>query len=255
MTRFTAALLLSAAIAAPVWAQSLNERPSARPGDDDEARRRTQQPAHTPSAGPAAATASNNSLALPPETDTALRGVSLFMVTPPPPRTYQKNDIVEIIINENSSQKSEQSLDTKKDYSTKAELKRFPSLRHLLEAQLRDGDSNPIAGVEATSNNKFKGDGEYERKDNFSARIAAVVIEVKPNGTLLLEARKQVNSNKEETTLVLSGLCRPADITQQNTIQSSQLANMALTVRNEGDVKQTATKGLIPQVLDTIFNF
>jgi flagellar L-ring protein precursor FlgH len=244
------ALVAAVFAAAPALAQSLNERPRAVAGDDSAPHASQGAPAAAP-----APQAAPGSFSLPPATDAALRGVSLFMVTPPPPRTYQKNDIVEIIINETSSQKSEQTLDTKKDYSTKAELTRFPSLRHLLEAQLRDGDSNPIAGVEASSNNKFKGDGEYERKDRFTARIAAVVIEVKPNGTLLLEARKQVNSNKEETTLVLSGLCRPADITEQNTIQSSQLANMALTVKNEGDVKQTASKGLIPQVLDTIFNF
>jgi flagellar L-ring protein precursor FlgH len=193
--------------------------------------------------------------AIPPATEAALHGVSLFLVTPPPPRTYQKNDIVEIIINETSNQKSEQTLDTKKDYSTSAELTRFPSLRHLLEAQLRDGDTTPIGGVAAKSNNKFKGDGTYERDDKFTARIAAVVIEVKPNGTLLLEARKQVNSNKEETTLVLSGLARPEDISTTNTVQSSQLANLALTVKNTGDVKDTATKGIIPQILDTIFNF
>lgn len=234
------------------FGQSLNERP-AGPSSMIERDVTPDQ-----SGGASVATSSAQAAAsprVPAGTEAALRDVSLFMVVPPEPRKYQKNDIVEIIINETSNQKSEQSLDTKKDYSTAAELTRFPSLRHLLEAQLRDGDTTPIAGVDVSSNNKFKGDGEYERKDKFSARIAAVVVEVKPNGTLLLEARKEVTTNKEETTLVLSGLCRPDDITTNNTIQSSQLANLALTVKNEGDVKQTATKGIIPQILDTIFNF
>lgn len=236
-------------IVSPVCAQSLNERP-VQAGAAPE---RAQESA---GGAPAAASSSGNgSATAPPATSAALSGVSLFLVTPPPPRTYNKHDIVEIIINETSTQKSEQSLDTKKDYALGAELTRFPSLRHLLELQLRDGDTTPIVGVEATANNKFKGDGEYERKDRFSARIAAVVIEVKPNGTLVLEARKQVTSNKEETTLVLSGVARPEDITANNTIQSSQIANLTLTVKNEGDVKGSATKGVIPMILDTIFNF
>jgi flagellar L-ring protein precursor FlgH len=233
--------------------QSLHERPAGVSNGVPE-RNGTSAPATT-AAAPAGANGSAGQLAAPPATSAALSGVSLFLVTPPPQRTYNKNDIVEIIINETSTQKSEQSLDTKKEYSIAAELTRFPSLRHLLEAQLRDGDTTPIAGVEADSNNEFNGDGEYERKDKFNARIAAVVIEVKPNGTLLLEARKQVTSNKEETTLVLSGLARPEDITTNNTVQSSQLANLALTVKNEGDLKSSASKGLIPQLLDTIFNF
>jgi flagellar L-ring protein precursor FlgH len=240
LTPAIAALLIAAM---PLAAQSLNERPGT--GVVLPARAAAADNAGDGSSSPGAPVATNP----------ALRGFSLFAVTPPPPRTYQKNDLIEIIINESSNQKSEQTLDTKKDYSTAAELTRFPSMRHLLEAQLRDGDTTPIAGVDLSSNNKFKGDGEYERKDRFTARIAAVVIEVKPNGTLLLEAKKQVTTNKEETTLVLSGLCRPDDISTQNTIQSSQLANLALTVKNEGDVKKTASKGLIPQVFDTIFNF
>ncbi len=247
--------LLAVAIAAsPALAQSLNER-GGRPASALPERDVTPEGGGAAPAAASASAGTSTLAAMPAATENALRSVSLFMVTPPAPRQYQKNDIVEIIINETSNQKSEQTLDTKKDYSTAAELTRFPSMRHLLEAQLRDGDTTPIAGVDVSSNNKFKGDGEYERKDRFSARIAAIVIEVKPNGTLLLEARKQVNTNKEETTLVLSGLARPEDISTNNTVQSSQLANLALTVRNEGDVKQTATKGIIPQILDTIFNF
>jgi flagellar L-ring protein FlgH len=245
---------LSAALLAcfPALGQSLNERPAPASAIPE---RNAESQATAPTASANGATAPAAAPGVPPATNAALSGFSLFLVTPPPQRTYNKNDIVEIIINETSTQKSEQSLDTKKDYNIAAELTRFPSLRHLLEAQLRDGDTTPIAGVEASSNNKFKGDGEYERKDKFNARIAAIVIEVKPNGALLLEAKKQVNSNKEETTLVLSGLARPEDITTNNTIQSSQIANLALTVKNEGDVKGSATKGIIPMVLDTIFNF
>lgn len=185
----------------------------------------------------------------------ALAGVSMFAVTPPPPKTFAKNDLIEIVINESSLQKHEQSLDTTKDYSIEAELARFPSLRNLLELQLRNGDSQATANLDVSSKNTFKGDGQYERKDRFTARITATVLEVKPNGTLVLEAKKAFTSNDEETTLVLSGVCRPDDITTQNTIQSSQLANLSMTVRNSGEVKNASEKGFIPKVLDTIFNF
>lgn len=236
MPHHLTALAAVALITASAAAQSLNERP-------------------VPTAPASSTDPAGGSSSAPATSAAALQGVSLFMVTPPPPRKYQKNDLVEIIVNESSQQTSEQSLDTKKDYSTKAELSRFPSLRHLLELQLRDGDSSPVVGVGASSQNKFKGEGDYQRKDKFQARISAVVIEVKPNGTLLLEARKNVKSNTEETTLVLSGLARPDDISNANTIQSSQLANLTLTTKSEGDVNATAKKGIIPQVLDTIFNF
>ena len=229
-TKYTLTGLISAAsIGTSTLAQSLNERV-------------VEAPARTNATTPAADAA-------------ALANVSLFAVTPPPPKTFAKNDLIEIVINETSMQKHEQKLDTKKDYSTDAELSKFPSLRNLIELQLRNGDSQAKANLGVKSKNQFKGDGQYERSDRFTARITATVLEVKPNGTLVLEAKKAFTSNEEETVMVMSGVCRPEDITVQNTIQSTQLANLSLTVRNSGDVKDASKKGFIPQVLDAVFNF
>lgn len=186
----------------------------------------------------------------------SLESVSLFAVTPPPPRQWAKHDLVEIIINETSTQKLEQTMDTKKSFDLQAELKRFPSLRHLLEAQLREGDSTGLpVGVDAGAGSNFKGEGEFERKDRLTTRIAATVIEVKPNGTLVLEARRFSQTDGETKSMVLSGVCRAEDITKSNTIQSTQLANFVMKIEHEGEVKKAGEKGLIPRVLDAIFNF
>lgn len=207
------------------------------------------QPASTPNgaAPPAGAHASGH---------VSLESVSLFAVTPPPPRQWAKHDLVEIIINETSTQKLEQTMDTKKSFDLQAELKRFPSLRHLLEAQLREGDSTGLpVGVDAGAGSNFKGEGEFERKDRLTTRIAATVIEVKPNGTLVLEARRYSETDGETKSMVLSGVCRSDDITKSNTIQSTQLANFVMKIEHEGQVKKAGEKGLIPRVLDAIFNF
>ncbi len=103
---------------------------------------------------------------------------------------------------------------------------------------------------------KFKGEGTAKRSDRFVARIQAVVIDVKPNGTLVLEARKTVASqNGEAKTIVLSGSCRQEDITDANTINSSLLADLRLIQTTEGEVSKSAEKGFIPRILEAIFNF
>jgi len=186
----------------------------------------------------------------------SLEQVSLFAVTPPPPRQWAKHDLVEVIVNRSSVEKFEQSLDTKKDYDLMAELSKFPSVRNLLEAQLRNGDSTGLpVGVEVSAGNKFKGDGEYERKDQITTRLSAVVVDVKPNGTLVLEARDMQQSGEEIKTMVLSGICRSDDITKSNTIQSSQLANFVMRIDHEGQVKKAGEKGFIPRILEAVFNF
>lgn len=180
--------------------------------------------------------------------------VSLIAVIPPKPKTYQKHDRIEIIVNETSAQKAEQSLETKKKYDLKAELSQFPSLRRLIQdATIGEGigTNTPKATFSGTDN--YKGDGTAERKDRFTARISALVIDVKPNGMLVVEAREVQQFDDDTKTLVVAGMCDPKSITAQGTVQSSQIANLVIKVEHSGDVRDGAKKGWIPQLLDTIF--
>jgi flagellar L-ring protein precursor FlgH len=188
-------------------------------------------------------------------TPTQVQQTSLIAVIPPPPRTYQKHDLIEVIINETSVQSFEQSLDSSKKYDIMAELVKFPSIRNLLEAQLVNGDDQSLANLNIGHNRKFAGEGEFERKDKVQARLTAIVLDVKPNGTLVLEARESIQSDDESSTMVLSGICRSEDVSKLNSVQSAQLANLTIRIEHDGDVRESAKKGIIPQVLETIFNF
>jgi flagellar L-ring protein FlgH len=184
-----------------------------------------------------------------------LRGVSLMLVEEPKPRTYEVHDKITIIISETSRQSSQQVLDTKKDATVKASLKDFPDLGKLIEGEVAESESSPITSVDVTSGQKFKGDGKYERSDRYTDRITATIIDVKPNGVLVIEARRTIQRDKETTTVVLAGECRREDVTAQNTVLSSQLADLTLRSINEGDTKDTASKGWITQLFEAVFNF
>lgn len=190
-----------------------------------------------------------------PDTHGEVRVASLMFVEKPKPKDFAVHDQVTIIIDERSTASSEQTLDTKKDYDFNAALTKFPSLQAFLEGQIENGDSNTPAELAIKSKNKFKGEGEYERTDRFSARITAEVIDVKPNGVLVLEARKTIKKDEEAQTLVLSGNVRKEDVTDANTVLSTQLADLTIVSKNEGRVRDAAKKGLIPRALEAIFNF
>ncbi len=184
-----------------------------------------------------------------------LREVSLFLVEAPKPKTIEVNDKVTIIISETSSQASKQKLDAKKDMGFRASLRDFPDLAALLDGRLENSASGTITAVDASTGQSFKGDGSYERSDRFTDRITATVLDVKPNGVLVVEARRTITKDKETQMLVLSGEVRREDVTENNTVLSSQLAELAVVVQNEGDVKDSATKGWITQFFETVFNF
>lgn len=225
-TLFAAALLAVPAVAA---AQSLFSQPPA------------PQPANLGGHAPDAAA--------------SLYGVSMFAVQPPKPRQYKVHDLVTIIVEETSKQTAQQSLKTDKKDDLSASLNAVIDPMQLLELRLRAAGLSNLALIDSTYSHKFDGKGSFERNDKFSMRIQAEVIDLKPNGVVVLEARKTIDKNGEEQSTVLSGNCRLEDISTSNTVLSTQLANLTIISRNEGQVNEAGKKGWIPRVLDTVFNF
>lgn len=185
----------------------------------------------------------------------SLAQTSLLAIEPPRPREYRKHDQVTIVVDEISRQEAEQSLKTDKTFGIDATLNSVLDPWELLEARLQQADIERLRLIDAAAKQKFDGKGKFQRNDRFTMKIQAEIIDVKPNGVLVLEARKTIDKNGELTVTVLSGSCRTEDITGNNTIFSSQLANLVLISRQEGQVDKAGSKGLIPRVLETVFAF
>lgn len=184
-----------------------------------------------------------------------LRATSMMYIAPPKPRKFEVHQQVMILIDENSQSTSKESLETKKDMKQDASLNKFPSLKDLIEGELRTGNSSPIVQYGVADKSNYKGEGTYQRDDRFVAKISATVIDVKPNGILVIEARKSIMTNGETKTLVLSGTCRREDVTGSNTVLSSQLADLTIVQDTSGELRDAADKGWITRVLEAVFSF
>lgn len=187
-----------------------------------------------------------------------LRRLSMFAVTPPEPRTFQKHDLVQIIVRETSRAESKHELDTDKKYNLDGSIDSFPSLQlsDILQLQLRasDPENFPIdVGVDFEK--KFEGEGDYKREDDLTARLTAEVLEIQPNGNLVLEARTHIRNDKETMTIKVTGICRSDDVSPANTILSNQIHDLSVEKVHEGELKNANEKGIIAQVLDAIFAF
>lgn len=194
----------------------------------------------------------SNGTAMPSE---SLTGYSMYVITPPPPRRLALHDLVTIIVNETSRSERSQSLETESDYSANVELTRFLDLAELIEGRLQPGEARTDDLLDIDATQEFTGEGDYERTDRLTARVQAEVIDIKPNGVLVLEARTTIQTDEEIQVFVLSGNCRSDDVTEQNTVQSGQLHNLSIVTKNEGEVRDAAHKGWIPRALEAIFAF
>lgn len=187
--------------------------------------------------------------------DASLQQVSLYSVEPPKPREFQAEGLITIIISERSKLDRKQSGESDKEYNGEAALENFLDLLKLLELESQQTTAGRLPKVGISSKTEFEGEGKYLREDRLTDRLTAKILEVKPNGTLVLEARRQWKTDEEEQVAVLSGICRADDVTDTNTVQSNQLYDLRLIVENEGDLDESTKKGLIPRLWETIFNF
>ena len=94
-----------------------------------------------------------------------------------------------------------------------------------------------------------------DRSDTLTARITAEILDVKPNGTIVLQARKHIKTDDEEQQFILSGICRAEDIGTDNTVLSTQMYDLSLQKNSKGDVRESTERGNLPKLLDFINPF
>jgi flagellar L-ring protein precursor FlgH len=187
-----------------------------------------------------------------------LQQASYLAVPIPEPRKWAVNDLVTIVVRESSIASSSSELETEKETEIAGSIEAFPrlTLADLVNAQLRPNDfEGGTPEVDVSFEKEFAGEGEYERRDEIITRITAKVLDVKPNGTLALEARTQIRSDKEEKVIIVTGYCRAEDVTVANTVLSTQIYDLRLEQEHKGEVRDATKKGILTKALETLFAF
>ena len=92
----------------------------------------------------------------------------------------------------------------------------------------------PRATIGLNSSNTFAGKGSTENSNDFSGTITATVIEVLPNGHLIISGEKQIGVNHNVDVLRFSGQVDPRAIQTGNTVASAQIANVRIEQRGKG---------------------
>ncbi len=83
---------------------------------------------------------------------------------------------------------------------------------------------------------ELAGTGSTTRAMTITTAISARVLQVTPNGSLIVEGVKNIGVNSEKQTITVRGLVRPVDLTVANTITSNQVADLSLQIDGKGVV-------------------
>jgi flagellar L-ring protein precursor FlgH len=92
----------------------------------------------------------------------------------------------------------------------------------------------PIFGARGESKSDSK--GSTTRGGSINARVTARVVEIEPGGALVLEGKQRIVVNKEQQEIMLRGVVRPEDISPDNTVLSTFLADAQIEYKGEGSI-------------------
>lgn len=99
------------------------------------------------------------------------------------------------------------------------------------------------ATLDATSSSKFDGSGSAASNNDFTGTITVTVIEVLPNGNLMVSGEKQIGINEGSEFIRFSGVVNPATITNGNTVSSTQVADARIEYRASGQIQSAQVMG------------
>jgi flagellar L-ring protein FlgH len=110
--------------------------------------------------------------------------------------------------------------------------------------------------VNQTSSSGLNAQGTSATNSSLSTTFGGQVIEVLPNGMLVIEAARQVEFSQQTQTIILRGLVRPEDISQQNQVLSTAISSLELEVRGKGIINDyTHRQNVLVRLLQKVLIF
>jgi flagellar L-ring protein precursor FlgH len=151
-------------------------------------------------------------------------------------RSFQVGDVITVLLNESSQATRTQNGSVSRESSNTmapAGLQKFgTNLGGLM------GGINMLGG--SVSN---KGTGAADQQASLTGSVAVAVVEVMPNGNLVLRGEKQLALTEGAEIIQVAGIIRPDDVSPSNTVQSKRLANAQIAYRGTGDLANATRAG------------
>lgn len=170
------------------------------------------------------------------------------------PKELRVHDIVSIRVQEGAQMLAEGQVERRRNMLYNAALLdwvRFDKNLNLRPAPQTEGDLR----LKGQLDQLYRADSEVETRESLTFNIAAHIVDIRPNGTLVLEAHRQIKNNHEVWEYSLSGICRKEDIGPGNVVLSRDIAELKVDKRECGNVRDGYRRGWFVKLLDQLSPF
>jgi flagellar L-ring protein FlgH len=167
-------------------------------------------------------------------------------------RAGHVGDILSILIQESNTANRQNNTKTAKSANIDASLQTFlygPAASKFLTK------GGQLPALKTTAGQSFDGGGQISNSEKITARIAVRVIDVLPNGNLVIEGTRKVSFSGETQDAVLRGVIRAEDVQANNTIFSYNIAEATIKYVSSGTITDNQRKGWFTRVWEKVTPF
>lgn len=162
-------------------------------------------------------------------------------------------DLITVNISEQTRTELQADTSTSRDSAVAGSIGSFFGLVNSITA------ANPNLGgqigLEVSGSANYAGDGKTSREGLLTGQLTCRVMQVQPNGNLVIWGSKEIEVNRETQFLVMTGMVRPRDIQADNTVLSHLVAEARIVFDGEGVVGDKQGPGLGHRVMDHVWPF
>lgn len=182
-----------------------------------------------------------------------LENHSWLYVQMPPVRELQVNDLVTIIVDQKQQSQSEGLINRITQSNIDARLRDWVALNHFgLQAASED---NPDPRARGSLDSQLRTNAELDVNSRMRFTITATIVDVRPNGNLVVEAHSQQTDNDEVYESSLTGVVRREDVLPNNTIFSEKIAELMIHKRETGHIRDAYRRGWFLRFYDNFKPF
>jgi flagellar L-ring protein precursor FlgH len=181
------------------------------------------------------------------------RGLDLF----PDKRARKTGDIVIVRIVEDPEAQLNANTSTSRSSGVSASQLKFLGYMQALAESNKRLAQNPGTDdlISSALGMTFDGEGSSDRNGHIKAYVSATVEMVLPNGNLYIKGKREIRVNHETQYITLSGVIRPEDISPENEISSTYVADARIGYAGLGPIADKQKPGWLGRVVDHVWPF
>lgn len=163
-------------------------------------------------------------------------------------RARRPNDLISVVVSENLAASTDGTVKNSRASSANSQVSALFGALHVGNALQDLVNQSSAAGLNAQ--------GASATNSSLQTVFGGQVVDVLPNGMLVIEAARQVEFSQQTQTIVLRGLVRPEDISQQNQVLSTAISSLELEVRGKGIINDyTRRPNALVRLLEKVVVF